>query len=136
MSTNVMGFRKITNIFLHSDFGDKSRPQSIIIFLIFFRYGIQPDDLITITSFLPFQLRIQAQDGGSPSKFAEKTCKVTVNRNYKPPIFTTASLTGTQGVAETQNLGIEIKKLLAIDGDKQVSHRIYSRTSLPRTPLD
>jgi hypothetical protein len=25
---------------------------------------------------------------------------------------------------------------LAIDGDKQVSHRIYSRTSLPRTPLD
>jgi hypothetical protein len=32
MSTNVMGFqwsRKITNIFLLSDFGDKSRPPSL-----------------------------------------------------------------------------------------------------------
>lgn len=65
------------------------------------------------------QLRILAQDGGSPSRTAITIASITVQRNLYAPVFQILSKNET--ILETRQLGLPILQVKATDGDRRVS---------------
>ncbi|XP_041363172.1 uncharacterized protein LOC121378881 isoform X2 [Gigantopelta aegis] len=68
-----------------------------------------------------YVVRMQAFDGGSPSKWKMSTLTVNVDRNLFAPRFESAS--DTVIITETQGLGISIYQLHAIDNDTKSPHQ-------------
>jgi hypothetical protein len=68
------------------------------------------------------QLRLLAEDGGSPKKTATATVDINVNRNLVPPQFNPASY--SQSIIENFPVGSEIVTVSATDSDPQV--RLFS----------
>lgn len=68
---------------------------------------------------LPSQVRVVAQDGGSPGLIDTTVLIVNVNRNNYAPIFDTTSY--QQILLETQSLAVPITKVTARDDDTKVS---------------
>lgn len=65
------------------------------------------------------QVRVLAQDGGTPSLSATATVNVQVRRNLFSPQF--AQLLYETTILETQDLGVEILRVNATDADTKVS---------------
>ena len=66
----------------------------------------------------PLQIRVMAEDGGSPRLRDTTVVEVAVTRNLNKPRFNTASY--TTRVKETLPLGASIKTVTANDADKRV----------------
>ena len=65
-----------------------------------------------------WQLRLLAEDGGSPRKTATTTVDITVTRNLLPPVFNPSSY--IQSIIENYPVGSEIVTVSATDSDPQV----------------
>ena len=65
------------------------------------------------------QVRVLAQDGGTPSLSATATVNVQVRRNLFSPQFQVLLYEAT--ILETQDLGVEILRVNATDADTKVS---------------
>ena len=65
-----------------------------------------------------WQLRLLAEDGGSPRKTATTTVDITVTRNLLPPVFNPS--TYIQSIIENYPVGSEIVTVSATDSDPQV----------------
>ncbi len=66
-----------------------------------------------------FQIRVEAYDNGTPSKTDVTIVKVTVDRNLNAPVFLESSV--TVDIPYTQELGVTIALVSALDDDTQVS---------------
>lgn len=69
--------------------------------------------------YLFLQLRVLARDGGFPSLTATTTVLINVERNLNVPRFLTQNY--SVSIYETQDLGVPIQQLSAIDLDVSVS---------------
>ena len=65
-----------------------------------------------------FQLRVVAQDGGSPAKTATTLVKLEILRNFHAPVFSPVMYNET--ILETQALGQRILTVTANDNDTKV----------------
>ena len=65
-----------------------------------------------------FQLRVVAQDGGSPAKTATTLVKVEILHNFHKPVFSPVMYDET--ILETQALGQRILTVKANDNDTKV----------------
>jgi len=65
---------------------------------------------------------VVAYDNGSPSKEAETTVTININRNQFRPVFQETSLNAR--IPETVNYGMSIQSVTATDADQVVSFLI------------
>ena len=65
-----------------------------------------------------YDLRIVAEDGGSPPRMATAVATVEVLRNFYAPVF--SPLTYNATVLETLGLGASILRVAATDADRTV----------------
>ena len=69
-----------------------------------------------------FKVRLQVNDGGTPSKSSTAMLTVTVNRNLFDPVFNPVNYNIT--IYEDQTLGEEILRVTATDADVRSPHNI------------
>lgn len=73
-----------------------------------------------------YQLRIEARDGGTPSRSATALVAISVQRNLFTPEFTQLFYNVT--IDETQQLGTNILQISAIDQDIRSPHNVITYT--------
>ena len=81
-------------------------------------WDVKPQHKQTIKCLL-FQIRVLAEDGGTPRLSSTATVYVGVERNQNAPFYGQQNYTVT--VNEIQDLGIPILTLNAVDQDIQVN---------------
>ena len=80
-----------------------------------------PLNLFNLT-FYCFQVRVRAQDRGTPPKSATGILLVNVTRNLNPPFFAPGQTNYNADILETQTPGVAIVNVIASDNDNTVSY--------------
>ncbi|XP_060080745.1 protocadherin Fat 4-like, partial [Ylistrum balloti] len=73
-----------------------------------------------------YRLRIVAEDGGSPAKFAQSTLLINVRRNLRNPVFASTSYEVT--ILETHPYGNIVETVNATDSDSKAPHNQLTYT--------
>jgi len=81
---------------------------------------------LTLDTVTAYQVRIEARDGGNPSRSATSLFQISVQRNLFSPTFLQSFYNET--IDETQSLGTTIVQIRAEDRDTREPHRTITYT--------